>query len=319
MNEFEKRINEAKNNKSSFLDLSNKRLSTIPESIIQLTNLQILHLNCTSLTTIPEFIGQLTSLRELMISNNPQLSTISESIGQLTNLNRLGLLCNPQLTTIPKSIVNLTNLKYLNISKNPQLGYPDEILNSTNAQTILEYILTQQRDTEPVYNQISYQTPIPQQTQKQTRRIFISYCWKNSKQAEKNHQVSSCVGLTDPRDITKGIELLLNEKCWLDVDTTNGGHALFSAIQVGINQSEVVVACISDQYVKSDTCEDELTYARKTLKKPVIPIIVGEGMEWQNSWAGLMLAKEVYIDFRDLSQFDSKMDQLIGRLMKILP
>jgi len=41
-------------------------------------------------------------------------------------------------------------------------------------------------------------------------------------------------------------------------------------------------------------------------------------MEWQNSWAGLMLAKEVYIDFRDLSQFDSKMDQLIGRLMKIL-
>jgi len=147
---------------------------------------------------------------------------------------------------------------------------------------------------------------------KQNRRIFISYCWKNSKQ----HDPLS-IGQVDPRDITKRIEQMINEKCWIDVDTTNGGHAVFSAIQMGINQAEVMIACVSDEYIKSDTCEDELTFARKTLKKHIIPIIVGEGMEWQNSWAGLMLAKELYIDFRDPSKFNSNMDKLIGRLQRI--
>jgi len=122
----------------------------------------------------------------------------------------------------------------------------------------------------------------------------------------------------DPRDISKRIEQMMNEKCWIDFDTTNGGHAVFSAIQIGINQAEVVISCVSDEYVKSDTCGDELTYARKTLKKPIIPIVVGEGMEWQNSWAGLMLAQELYIDFREPTKFNSNMDMLIGRLMKIL-
>jgi len=148
---------------------------------------------------------------------------------------------------------------------------------------------------------------------KQTRRIFISYCWKNSKQADPSSAES-----VDPRDITKRIEQVMDEKCWIDIDTINGDRAVFSAIQMGINEAEVVVACVSDQYGKADSCEDELTYARKTLKKPIIPIIVGEGMEWQNSWAGLMTAKALYIDFRDPDKFNSNMDLLMGRLQNIL-
>jgi len=170
------------------------------------------------------------------------------------------------------------------------------------------------------YIQISVPLEIPIDQQQNTvqpiRRIFISYCWRNSKQAEQLQQTPLCYGNTDPRTITKEIEQVFNEKCWLDVDITNGARASFSSKQVAISQAEVVVACISDQYVRSDTCEDELNYARKHLKKPVIPIIVGEGMAWQNSWAGSMLVDEIYIDFRESTNFNLNMDQLIGKLKK---
>jgi len=149
----------------------------------------------------------------------------------------------------------------------------------------------------------------------QTMRIFISYCWKNSKKAER----SNAVGKIDPRDIAMEIEKVLNEKCWLDVDITNGGHALFAAIAMGINQAEVVIICISDEYAKSETCEQELTYARKKCKKPIIAIIVGESMQWEQTGCGLLLSTDVYIDFREPTEFNSNMDTLIGRLQKIFP
>jgi len=150
-----------------------------------------------------------------------------------------------------------------------------------------------------------------------TRRIFISYCWRNSKQAEE----SNAIGKIDPRDISMEIENIMEEKCWTDFDISSGGHALFSSIQIGIQEAEVVVICISDDYAKSKSCEQELTYATKTCKKHIIPVVVGETMEWQTyreSGCGILLSTELYIDFRDASKFNSNMKALIARLRKIL-
>jgi len=147
-----------------------------------------------------------------------------------------------------------------------------------------------------------------------SKRIFISYCWKNSKQAEP-----LCIGIIDPRDITKRIEQVLHEKCWLDVDVTNSGHALYEAITIGINQAEVVIICISDEYAISESCILELNYARIKCKKPIIVIVVGESMKWEQAVScGVLLSKDEYIDFRDPIKFNSNMTTLIGRLMKIL-
>jgi len=167
----------------------------------------------------------------------------------------------------------LTKLTCLNISNNPPLKYPNEILISTDPKVIFKFIKEQtvkppqaQTDVVAALQKSSTQQVVSTNsltTQKRHRRIFISYCWKNSKQAEQLQQVMTCVGRTDPRDIAVQLEIRMQEKCWLDVDVANGGHALFSAIAVGIEQSEVVVACLSDEYAKSDTCEDEVTYARK--------------------------------------------------------
>ena len=84
------RIEEARKNGAQELNLSNLKLSTLPEAISQLTQLQVLNLSRNQLSTLPEAIGQLTQLRELNLSRN-QLSTLPEAIGQLTQLWDLNL------------------------------------------------------------------------------------------------------------------------------------------------------------------------------------------------------------------------------------
>jgi len=75
-----------------------------------------LSLQYNQLTTLPESIGNLSSLKELSVWLN-QLTTIPKSIGDLSSLEMLGLSSN-QLTTIPESIGNLSSLERLTLGNN---------------------------------------------------------------------------------------------------------------------------------------------------------------------------------------------------------
>ncbi|MGB8510176.1 MAG: COR domain-containing protein [Pyrinomonadaceae bacterium] len=111
------------------LSLSDNRLTTLPESITQLSQLQLLYLNNNQLTTLPESIGQLSQLQSLFLNNN-QLTTLPESIGQLSQLQTL-YLDNNQLTTLPESLKNLKQLDELYLHGNKALGLPAEVLGPT--------------------------------------------------------------------------------------------------------------------------------------------------------------------------------------------
>ena len=63
------------------------------------------------LTTLPDEIGNLTNLNELWLYEN-ELTILPESFGNLTNLTKLDLGCN-QTITLPESFENLTNLTVL--------------------------------------------------------------------------------------------------------------------------------------------------------------------------------------------------------------
>ena len=99
------------------LDLNNNQITTIPNAICNLINLQYLYLSSNQITTIPDAICNLTCLQTLSLANN-QITTIPDAIGNLTNLNTLYLSYN-QITTIPDAIGNLTNLQELYLSNNP--------------------------------------------------------------------------------------------------------------------------------------------------------------------------------------------------------
>jgi Leucine-rich repeat (LRR) protein len=68
--EAEQKIKQALQSGATELDLSNMKLTELPESIGQLTQLIKLDLSYNQLTAVPDSLGQLTRLIELNLSNN---------------------------------------------------------------------------------------------------------------------------------------------------------------------------------------------------------------------------------------------------------
>jgi len=112
------------------LNLSDKNITILPESIGNLVNLMDLELYSNQITTLPESFGNLTSLSALNLSDN-QITTLPESFGNLTNLNELDLSEN-QIATLPESFGNLTNLISLEIYNNQITTLPESFGNLTN-------------------------------------------------------------------------------------------------------------------------------------------------------------------------------------------
>jgi hypothetical protein len=125
------------------LDLNDRGLSELPESIGQLIELEILLLSNNHLATLPVSIGNLRNLRILELSDN-NLASLPEVLGELKSLHTMNLAKN-HLKSLPKSFVKLSNLTrlYLGVSDgNPIDNLPDsferlsnlEILDCTNCQ-----------------------------------------------------------------------------------------------------------------------------------------------------------------------------------------
>ncbi|CAI5971580.1 unnamed protein product [Closterium sp. NIES-65] len=90
-----------------------------PESVTQLTNLELFHLGLTGLHgSLPEGIGDLTKLSNL----NRLSGRIPSTLGRLTALVRLELDDNSFNSTIPAALGNLALVTKLDFSKNPLNG-----------------------------------------------------------------------------------------------------------------------------------------------------------------------------------------------------
>ena len=92
-------------------------LTTLPQSICDLTELTELRVFDSHLNTLSEGIGNLTKLTSLVVRNSC-LDRLPESIGNLTNLFYLDLQVN-QLTVLPQSMSNLQNLVEIDLWNNP--------------------------------------------------------------------------------------------------------------------------------------------------------------------------------------------------------
>jgi hypothetical protein len=125
--EAEKKIKEARRSGAKELRLPGMKLTELPESLGQLTQLHILDLFCNQLTDLPECLGNLTQLQLLYLSYN-QLTALPESLGGFTQLKELDLSFN-QLTDIPSSLSKLEYLQELNLNNNhlnPELAAADK-------------------------------------------------------------------------------------------------------------------------------------------------------------------------------------------------
>ena len=102
-------------------------LTTLPESISNMSQLSVLYANYNQLTELPDSITNLENLFFLVLSFN-NITSLPEQIGNLTNLYWLDLGYN-QLESLPESIGNLQNLVYMWIFDNNLSYMPDSFCN----------------------------------------------------------------------------------------------------------------------------------------------------------------------------------------------
>lgn len=103
-------------------NLRRLKLTELPETLSQLTQLHSLNLADNELTTLPEWLSKLTELRALDISAN-KLATLPTWLSKFTFLRMLKIGGN-QLTLLPESLEQLTLLKTLDISENKLTTLP---------------------------------------------------------------------------------------------------------------------------------------------------------------------------------------------------
>jgi internalin A len=127
-------IEQAARDRSTKLNLSEQRLTSIPKEIGQLNNLHTLNLTGNQLRDLPAEIGQLNNLHTLNLTGN-QLRDLPAEIGQLNNLSMLVLNSN-HLIKLPVEVGQLSNLKTLSISNNQITNLPIEILQLVNLGTL---------------------------------------------------------------------------------------------------------------------------------------------------------------------------------------
>ena len=130
--EAENKIEEALKSGATELILSpgygaagKEKLTELPDSLWQLTQLTKLDLSKNQLTALPNSLGQLTQLTELDLSNN-QLTVLPDSLGQLTPLQKLSFSVNP-LNRLPVWIGNLVQLQELEMRQLWLHGLPEEL------------------------------------------------------------------------------------------------------------------------------------------------------------------------------------------------
>ena len=157
-------------------------------------------------------------------------------------------------------------------------------------------------------------------------RVFLSYCWSNSKSSFEAGQLRSYVGheFSDPRKIKADIEERIGERVWLDIEQLNSvdDSGMFGQIAEGLKDSAIVVMCVSKEYTNSQNCQMEANFALRSLNKDAIVLEVGSGLaedrnDWMRSSVGMVLPtdKEPYIFTADDS--DNYMES-IEQICKIL-
>ena len=104
------------NGRLIYLNLLDNQLTSLPESIGELSSLKTLYLTHNQLTSLPESIGELSSLETFAVVDN-QLTSLPESISELSSLETLFLSFN-QLTSLPASICNLQSNYVIDVNYN---------------------------------------------------------------------------------------------------------------------------------------------------------------------------------------------------------
>ncbi|CAH1251175.1 ANKK1 [Branchiostoma lanceolatum] len=120
-----------------YLDLSDQGLTSIPEEVFDITDLEVLNVSNNKLTRIPEAIGHLNNLYSLLVDGN-MLKTLPQAIGSLQKLTFLHIYDN-QLTEVPPGVCSLPNLEVFSVFNNKLSTLPPGVENLQKVTKLFIY------------------------------------------------------------------------------------------------------------------------------------------------------------------------------------
>lgn len=125
---------------------------------------------------------------------------------------------------------------------------------------------------------------------------MISYCWANKPLC---HQIYN-------RLKQDGYNI------WIDENEMHG--SIIESMATGIEESEVIIMCMSSAYKKSPNCQAEAEYAYNR-KKKIVPLIV-ESKYKADGWLGFIAGNKLYVTFaeKEGNDFEKAYEELIAQL-----
>ena len=106
----------------AFVSLYCNSVSSLPEEIGQLQNLEVLDLGCNDLESIPQGVGSLDSLVELILDRN-EIRVLPASMSALNQLERVSVFSN-RLINFPEQLCELENLREVLLDGNEIASLP---------------------------------------------------------------------------------------------------------------------------------------------------------------------------------------------------
>ncbi|KAI4497169.1 hypothetical protein M0802_007653 [Mischocyttarus mexicanus] len=189
---------------SMFVDLSNARLTVLPDNITQqFSTIQMLYLENNALSEIPdELFPSLQNLEWLDVRNN-QLKSLPNNIKSHSSLHTL-LLQGNQIQILPLELCLVPRLKNLQVARNP-LTMPPENVVALGCSNILKFLKIEWNKLHPDEIEIGI---IPM---KQTKPKSLTIVSKNSNNKDTSNMLqvvnsSSCSDISnkfDKMSITK--------------------------------------------------------------------------------------------------------------------
>ena len=98
-------------------------------------------------------------------------------------------------------------------------------------------------------------------------------------------------------------------RVWIDFDQMHGN--IMDAMAQGIEQSQMILICTSEQYRRSNYCRAEAHYAFQRQRK-LVPILLQEHYQ-PDGWLLFLIGQLIYVDFTK-HDFDHSMDMLMKEL-----
>ncbi|XP_076085942.1 uncharacterized protein LOC143056672 isoform X1 [Mytilus galloprovincialis] len=88
------------------------------------------------------------------------------------------------------------------------------------------------------------------------------------------------------------------------------------SLTIAFKSAQVILFGASDEFCADETCKKLLIFAKETLNKPILLVVLGSSLKFLETSIGLNIADEVFVKMTDVGRYEPKIKELKAALKK---